>query len=149
MLLSSPSYYFVSCSCILPAFYSQPSSIQVFHLHWELKHHHEHHHHHNHHHNHHRVVCLATGPYPLAKLILHRLCSSAYSFNFQHLISWKSSSSCLSFLPGFTAPSVFPSITCFRGLSVRKVCPVLWAFLRFTVCRMFIHLMSFRIIHFW
>jgi hypothetical protein len=48
----------------------------------------------------HSTVCLTTGPWPLPKLVLHRVRSSASSFNFQYLLfSLRSFSSCLRLLP--------------------------------------------------
>ena len=68
----------------------------------------------------HSVVCLTTGPQTLTERVLHTLCSSDSSFNFQHpLISFRSSSSCLHLLPCLSItsipPPISPSIMCFRS----------------------------------
>ena len=67
----------------------------------------------------HSAVCLTTGPQPLPKRVLHKVRSSASSFNFQYLrFSLRSSSSCLRLIPRLPVisilPSNVPSITCFR-----------------------------------
>ena len=73
----------------------------------------------NHHnHPHHHAVCL-TSPQPLPNRVLHRIRSSASSFNFQNpLVSLRSSSSCLRLPPRLPVtsrfPTIFPSITHFR-----------------------------------
>jgi hypothetical protein len=91
----------------------------------------------------HSVVCLTTGPLPLPKRLLHRVRSSASSFNFQYLFfSLRSSSSCLRLLPRLAVisilPSNFPSITCFRRQCLRKMWPIQLAFLLFIVCTIFL-----------
>jgi hypothetical protein len=67
----------------------------------------------------HSVVCLTTGPQPPPKRVLHRVQSSASSFNVQYpLFSLRSSSSCLHLLPRLHVtsilPTIFPPATCFR-----------------------------------
>ena len=84
----------------------------------------------------HSVVCLMTGPYPLPKLVLHKLRSIASSCNEQYLIfSLKSFSSCLHLLPllpvTYVHPSIFPSITCSRRQFLPKMWPIQIAFLLF------------------
>ena len=54
----------------------------------------------------------------------------------------RSSSSCLPILPRLSVtsilPSIFPSLTCFRRQFLRKLWPILSAFLLFIVCRIFL-----------
>jgi len=53
------------------------------------------------------VVCLTTAPQPLPKRVLHRVTSSASSFNFQYLlVSLRWSSSCLCLLPLLSITSI-------------------------------------------
>ena len=63
----------------------------------------------------HCVDCLTTGPQSVSERVLHRIRSSASSFNFQYLlVSLTSSNSCLRLLPGLPVPSsICTSITCF------------------------------------
>ena len=64
-------------------------------------------------HCHYPIFSLTRGPWPLPNLVLHRVRSSASSFNFQYpLVSWRSSSSCLRLLSFLPVPSIFPSVTC-------------------------------------
>ena len=71
------------------------------------------------------LVCLTTGPQPLPNRVLCRMRSSASFFNSQHrLFSLRLSSSCLRLLPRLVTcilPSIFPSVTCFRRLFLRKM----------------------------
>jgi hypothetical protein len=74
----------------------------------------------------HSAVCLTTVPWPLPKRDLHRVRSSASSFNFQYLLfPLRSSSRCLRLHPRLPVisilPSNFPSITCFRRQFLRKI----------------------------
>jgi hypothetical protein len=58
----------------------------------------------------HPIVWLTTGPWPLPKKVLHRVRSSASSFNLHNRIfSLRSSSSCLRFLPRLPVTSILPS----------------------------------------
>ena len=91
----------------------------------------------------HSAACLTTGPYPLLKLVLHRVRSNASYFNFHYpRVSWKSSNSWLRLLPRllFTSllPSIFPPITCFRRQFLLKMWPIQLAFLLLTVRRIFL-----------
>jgi predicted CDP-diglyceride synthetase/phosphatidate cytidylyltransferase len=91
----------------------------------------------------HSVVCLTRGPWPIPKRVLHRVRSSASSFNIQYIFfSLKSSNSCLRLLPRLSViyilPSCFPSITCFRRQFLRKMWPIQLAFLLFIVCTIFL-----------
>jgi hypothetical protein len=93
--------------------------------------------------HHHPVVSLKTGPQPLPKRNLHRVWSSAYSFNYQHPhLYLKSSRSCLHLPPRLPfssiIPAIFPSIKCFRRQFLRKMWPIMLAFFHFTVCRIFL-----------
>ena len=86
----------------------------------------------------HFVVCLTTGPQPLAKRVLHTLRSNASAFSFQQpLFSLMSSTSCLRFLPCLPVTcfllSIFPSITCFGRQFQLKMRPIQLAFL-FIIC---------------
>jgi hypothetical protein len=59
------------------------------------------------------AVHLTTDPQPHPKRVIHRVRSSASSFNFLHpLVSLRSSSSCLRIRPLLLVPSTFTSITC-------------------------------------
>jgi len=67
----------------------------------------------------HSAFCLASGPQPLPKRVLHTVRFSASSFNFDYpLLSLRSSSSYLRLLLRLRVtsilPSSFPSITSFR-----------------------------------
>jgi len=78
----------------------------------------------------HHAVYLMTEPQPITKWA-HRVQSGASSLNFQyHLVSLRSFSSCLHFLPRLPITSVFPSITCFRRQFLRKIWPSQWRILR-------------------
>ena len=67
------------------------------------------------------AVSLTTGPHPLPNRVPHRLRSSFSSFNIQyHLVSLRSSSSCLLLRPRLTFISIFPSITCSEGSSYAR-----------------------------
>ena len=101
----------------------------------------------------HSVVCLTTGPQPLPKRVLHRLRSSASSFNVQSLfVSLKSSSSCLHLLHclpvTFIVPSIFSSITCFRRQFLRKFWSIQFAVFAFIVRRIFLPSLIVRNISF-
>jgi len=66
----------------------------------------------------HSVVCFTT--YTLPKRVLSRVRSSTFSFNFQNPhFPLRSFCSCLRLLPHDSVnsilPSVFPSVTCFKG----------------------------------
>ena len=68
------------------------------------------------------LVCLTNVPKHLPKRVLHRMRSSASSFNLQYSFSsLRLSSSYLCLLPCFSVtsilPSIFPSITCFEDIS--------------------------------
>jgi len=96
----------------------------------------------------HSVVCLIIGPQSIPKRVLHRVSSNSFSFNMQYtLISLRSSSSCLRFLPRLPATSIhtsiFPSVTCFRRQFLRKWWPIQLAFL-FNVCRIFSSSLTLR-----
>jgi hypothetical protein len=91
----------------------------------------------------HSVVCLTTGPYPLPRRVLHRVRSSASSFNFQYpLVFLRSSSGCLRILPRLPVTSVLPSIFLqwrpLEGSSLLETWPIQLAFLLCTVCRIFL-----------
>jgi hypothetical protein len=60
----------------------------------------------------HFVVCVTKGPQPLPNRVLHRVRSSASSFNFRYpLFPLKSSSSCRRLLPRLSVTSIFcPSV---------------------------------------
>jgi hypothetical protein len=70
----------------------------------------------------HCVVSVTTGQYPLLKRVLHPVRSSASHFNLQYpLFSLRSFSSCLRLLRRRRpVTSIFPSITCFRRLLLRR-----------------------------
>ena len=79
--------------------------------------------------NHHLVVCLATGPQPLPKRVLHTVRSGAFSFNLQYPVFFlRSPCTFLCLLPrlpvSFFPSSIFPSITCFRRQFLHKMCPI-------------------------
>ena len=86
----------------------------------------------------HSIVCFTTGPQPFPKQVLHRTWSSTLCFNFQHpLFSLRSSIGrwlLLPYLPvTYIIPSIFPSITCFRGQFLCKMWP-----LQLALCRIFL-----------
>jgi hypothetical protein len=91
----------------------------------------------------HLAFCLMTGPKPLPKRALHILRSRAFSFRCEHpLLSWRSSSSFLRFLPRLTVTSIFHfifhSITCCRRQFLRKMWPIQLSFRLFISCRTFL-----------
>jgi hypothetical protein len=91
----------------------------------------------------HSFCSLATGPQTLPMRVLHRVRSSASSFNSQHhLFSLRSSNSCLRLLPRLTVTSIrtsiSSSITCYIRQFLRKMWPIELAFLIFIVCRIFL-----------
>jgi hypothetical protein len=74
----------------------------------------------------HLVVCLTTGPRPLPNRVPHIVRSSASSFKCEYpLLSFRSSSSFLRFLPHLPVtsipPCIFPSITRCRRQFLRKM----------------------------
>ena len=87
-------------------------------------------------------------------LVIHRMWSSAASFNFQALLfSFISSSSCFHHFPRlpFSAilPSIFPSEMCFRRQFQCEMCLIQLAFHLFIVCRMFLSSVTFvTLLHF-
>ena len=90
----------------------------------------------------HSVFCLTTGPKPPLKRLLHIVRSRASSFKWEHpLLSLRSSSSFLRFLPRLLvtsiSPFIFPSITCFRRQFLRKMWPIQLAFRFLISCRIF------------
>ena len=81
----------------------------------------------------HLVGCLTTGPKPLPNRALHIVRSRASSFNCEYpLLSLRSSSSFLCFLPWLPVtsipPFIFPSITRRRRQFLRKMWPIQLAF---------------------
>ena len=65
--------------------------------------------------------------------------ASSSSFNFQYtIVSFRSSNSCLYFLPRLPGPSIFPSITYCKRQFLRKMWPIQLAFLLFIVCMIFL-----------
>jgi len=77
----------------------------------------------------HSVVCLTTGPQPLPNRVLHRVRSTASSFNLQlSLFSLRSSSSSLRLISRLpvtsTLPYIISSITCFRGKFLCNMWPI-------------------------
>ena len=81
----------------------------------------------------HLVVCLTTGPKPLPIRALHIVRSRGSSFNCEYpLLSLRSSSSFLRFLPRLPVtsipPFIFPSITRCRRQFLRKMWPSQLAF---------------------
>jgi len=91
----------------------------------------------------HLVVCLTTGPKPLPKRALHIVRSRASSSKWEFpLLSLRSSSSFLRLLPRLPVTSIlsfiFPSITRCRRQFLRKMWPILLAFLLFISCRIFL-----------
>ena len=83
----------------------------------------------------HSVVCLTTDP----NRVLHWVRSSFSSFKFQYplFISLSTFNCCLHLLPRLPAPSIFPSITCFRKQFLRKMWPVQLTSSLISVCRIF------------
>jgi hypothetical protein len=86
------------------------------------------------------LVCRTAGPYALPKRNVHRVRSSAFSFNFLYPLCFlRSFSRFLRLLSrlSFTSilPSIFPSMTCFRIQFVRKIWPIHSAFIHFIICR--------------
>ena len=68
------------------------------------------------------VFCLTTGPQRLPQRLFRRVRSGVSYFNLQYpLLSLRSNSSCLRFVPRpsvtFLLPSMFPSIQCLKGSS--------------------------------
>jgi len=97
----------------------------------------------------HSVFCLTTGPKPPPKRCLHIVRSRASSFEWEYpLLSLRSSSNFLRFLPRLLAtsisPFIFPSITCFRRQFLRKMWPVQLAFLFLISCRIFLCSLTLR-----
>ena len=87
----------------------------------------------------HLVVCLTTGPKPA----LHIVRSRASYFKWEYpLLSLKSSSSFLRFLPLLPVtsipPFIFPSITCFGRQFLRTMWPIQLAFRFLISCRIFL-----------
>jgi hypothetical protein len=81
--------------------------------------------------------CLTTGPWSLAKRVLHTVPPRSSAFNFQHpLLSLRESRSCLRLLLFRPVtpilPSNFPSIVCFRRQFLlpesSKLCPMIGIF---------------------
>ena len=90
--------------------------------------------------HHHPVICLTTGSKPLPKRSLYTLRSRASSFKWEYpLLSLRSSSSLLRFLPCLLvtsiSPFIFPSIACFRRQFLRKMWPIQLAFRILIACR--------------
>ena len=69
-----------------------------------------------------RFSTITTGPQPLPRPVLHSVRSSA-SLSIRSTSFLMSSGSCLRLLPGLPA-LMFPSITCFRRHSLRKMWPI-------------------------
>jgi len=68
--------------------------------------------------------CLTTGPQPLLMSVLHKVRSSASSFNFHCLLApLRSSNSCLFLFPRLPVPSVLRSIKCFRRYFLCEMWP--------------------------
>jgi hypothetical protein len=92
------------------------------------------------------LVCTATVSQPPPKQVLQRIRSvSPFKFQFLHF-SLRSTKSCLPLLPRLSVthilPSIFPSVACFRRQFLRKMWPIHLTFLRFTVCIMFLSLLT-------
>ena len=90
----------------------------------------------------HLVVCLTTGPKPLLNRALHIVRSRASSFICGYpLLSLRSSSSFLRFLPRLPVtsipPLIFPSITRCRRQFLRRMWPIQLAFRFLISCRIF------------
>ena len=82
-------------------------------------------------------------PKPPPKRFLHIVRSRASSFKWEYpLLSFRSSSSFLRLLPRllvtYISPFIFPSITCFRRLFLRKMWPIQLAFRFLISCRIFL-----------
>ena len=91
----------------------------------------------------HLVVCLTTGPKPLPNRVLHIVRSRASSFNCEYpLLSLRSSSSFLRFLPRlpvtYIPPSIFPSIARCRRQFLLRMWPIQLAFRFLILCRIFL-----------
>ena len=91
----------------------------------------------------HSAVCLTTGPKPLPNRALHTVRSRASSFNCEYpLLSLRSSSSFLRFLPRLPLtsipPFIFPSITPCRRQFLRKMWSIQLAFRLLVSCRIFL-----------
>jgi hypothetical protein len=91
----------------------------------------------------HLVVCLTTGPKPLPNRALHIVRSSASSFKFEYpLLSLRSSSSFLRFLPRLLVtsipPCIFPLITLCRRQFLHKMWTIQIAFRFLISCRIFL-----------
>ena len=89
------------------------------------------------------VVCLTTGPKPLPNRALYIVRSRAFSFKCEYpLLSLRSSSSFLRFLPRLPVtsipPFIFPSITRCRRQFLRKMWPIQLAFRFLISCRIFL-----------
>jgi len=90
----------------------------------------------------HSVVCLTRAPQPFPQRVLHRVRSSASSFNVQYpLLSLRSSNSCLRLLTRLPLTYIFysivTSITCFRRQFLRKMWPIQLAYLLSILCWIF------------
>ena len=91
----------------------------------------------------HLVVCLTTGPKPLPNWALQIVRSITFSFKCEYpLLSLRSSSSFLRFLPRLPVtsipPFIFPSITCCRRQFLCKMWPIQLAFRFLISCRIFL-----------
>ena len=91
----------------------------------------------------HLVVCLTTGPKPLPNRALHIERSRASSFKCEYsLLSLRSSSSFLRFLPRLPVtsipPFIFPSVTRCRRQFLRRMWPIQLAFCFLISCRIFL-----------
>ena len=85
----------------------------------------------------------STCPQPLPKRVLQSGLSNPPSFSFHYpLLSLKSFSGCLRLLirpfVTYILPSTCPSIACFERKFLRRMWPIQLAFLRVTLCRMFL-----------
>jgi hypothetical protein len=95
----------------------------------------------------HSVVCLLVGPQSIPKRVLHRVPSNSFSFNMQYtLISLRSFSSCLRFLPRL--PATYPYLyfsfsNVFQKAVLRRLWQIQLAFL-FNVCRIFFSSLALR-----
>ena len=89
------------------------------------------------------VAFLAPCPQSRRKLILHTVRSSASSLNYKYQVFYKrSSSSCLRLLLPLPVtsilPYILPSVSLVRRQFLRKLFPILLAFLLFAVYRIFL-----------
>jgi len=89
------------------------------------------------------ITYSSTCPQPLPKRMLHRGLSNPPSLNFHYpLLSLRSSSGCLRLLlrlfVTYILPSTCPSIACCERKFRRRMLPIQLAFLRVTLCRMFL-----------